>query len=283
MKRPDIVRTPEALRAAVASARREGRRVALAPTMGALHEGHLSLVNFAKRRADLVAVSIFVNPTQFSPQEDFQAYPRDEAGDLETLAGAGCDLVYAPASPAIYPQGFSTTVTVDGVSGPLEGRIRPHHFAGVATVVAKLLIQCWPDIAVFGEKDYQQLQVIRRLSSDLDLPVEILGVQTARAPDGLALSSRNAYLTASQRQVAPALHRSLMKASHDLATGVTVAATESDAVDALKQAGFDQIDYFETRDPDDLSRLGPGPLAGRARILAAARLGTTRLIDNVAA
>jgi pantoate--beta-alanine ligase len=250
--------------------------------MGALHNGHLSLVEVAKRHVDCVVVSIFVNPTQFSPQEDFEAYPRNEAADVGLLASVGCEFIYAPGATAIYPPGFRTCVTVEGVAAPLEGEIRPHHFAGVATVVAKLLIQCAPDVAVFGEKDYQQLQVIRRLAIDLDIPVEIVGGATERADDGLALSSRNAYLTPRERKIAPALHRTLISSSQALENGLPIAAVEDDAVMALRNAGFEKIDYFEVRSPDDLSRLGPGSVSGPARILAAVRLGKTRLIDNVA-
>jgi pantoate--beta-alanine ligase len=276
-----IVRTPAELRQRVGDIRRSGARVALTPTMGALHRGHLSLVELARTQADFVAASLFVNPTQFAPNEDFQAYPRDEARDLALLASAGCDLVYAPAPEAIYPPGFSTTVSVAGVSAPLEGAIRPHHFAGVATVVAKLLIQAAPDIAVFGEKDYQQLQVIRRLTRDLDLPVGIIGAPIVRDADGVALSSRNAYLTPAQRQIAPRLQQALAAAAATLGDGVPVSVVEARGRDLLTDAGFEQIDYYEVRGADDLERPGPGPLTGPARILAAARLGNTRLIDNV--
>jgi pantoate--beta-alanine ligase len=194
-----IVRTVAELRAQVAGWRKAGQRVGLVPTMGALHEGHLSLVRLAREHAERVVVSVFVNPTQFSPNEDFDAYPRDEAHDAGLLAGVGCDLLFAPGVAEMYPPGFATTVTVAGVSEPLDGTARPGHFVGVATIVSKLLNQCGPDVAVFGEKDYQQLQVIRRLARDLDLPVEIVGGPTARAEDGLALSSRNAYLSAAER------------------------------------------------------------------------------------
>lgn len=254
------------------------------PTMGALHEGHLSLVRLALTRADRVAASVFVNPTQFGPDEDLAAYPRDEAGDAEKLAAAGCHLLFAPSVDEMYPPRASTTVTVSGVSEPLDGEARPGHFTGVATVVTKLLNQARADVAVFGEKDYQQLQVIRRLAADLDLGVEILGAPTARAPDGLALSSRNAYLTDVERQQAPALAAALAQAVQDLKAGIPVAEAEARAVSSLRAAGFGPVDYVEVRDSADLSRLGQGPLpAGTAaRILAAARLGRTRLIDNMA-
>jgi pantoate--beta-alanine ligase len=277
-----VVRTPANLRAQVEAARAAGSRVALTPTMGALHQGHLSLIALAAARAEFVIASVFVNPTQFAPGEDFLAYPRDEARDVALLAVAGCHLVYAPSVEAVYPAGFSTTVSVAGVSAPLEGAFRPSHFAGVATVVAKLLIQVSPDVAVFGEKDYQQLQVIRRLTQDLDLPVEIVSGPIVRNPDGLALSSRNGYLSDSQRRVAPALRRALTRAASQLDSGLAVSDAEAEARASLLAAGFDAVDYFEVRGPRDLERLGPGPIAGAGRILAAARLGATRLIDNVA-
>jgi pantoate--beta-alanine ligase len=277
------VRTVAELRTRVGAWRGAGERVALVPTMGALHEGHLSLVRLARGRAGRVVASLFVNPSQFGVGEDLAAYPRDEERDSALLAGAGCDLLYAPREDEVYPRGFSTTVTVSGVSADMEGAIRPHHFAGVATVVAKLIIACAPHIAVFGEKDYQQLQVIRRLARDLDLPVEIVGAPIVRDADGLALSSRNAYLTAEQRAVAPALHRVLANAADQLAKGATVSAVEAEGAASIGTAGFDAVDYFEVRSPGDLRPLGPGPPGMPARILVAARLGKTRLIDNVAA
>ena len=277
-----IVRTTANLRAQVQAARAAGARVALAPTMGALHEGHLSLIALAAARAEFMIASIFVNPTQFAPDEDFLAYPRDEARDVALLAKAGCHLVYAPSVEAIYPAGFGTSISVAGISSPLEGAFRPNHFSGVATIVAKLLIQAGPDVAVFGEKDYQQLQVIRRLVQDLDLPVDIIAGPIVRDPDGLALSSRNAYLSSEQRQVAPGLHRALERAASQLASGVAVSDAESEARAGLIVAGFDAVDYFEARGLRDLEPLGPGPIERAGRLLAAARLGRTRLIDNVA-
>jgi pantoate--beta-alanine ligase len=276
-------RTVADLRARVGAWRGAGERVALVPTMGALHEGHLSLVRLARAQAGRVVASLFVNPSQFGAGEDLAAYPRDEARDAALLADAGCELLYAPEGDEVYPPGFSTTVTVSGVSTAMEGAIRPHHFAGVATVVAKLLISCAPHIAVFGEKDYQQLQVIRRLARDLDLPVEILAAPIVRDFDGLALSSRNVYLTGNQRAIAPALSRALAHAAQRLAAGAAVCTVEAEAMAALAAAGFDAVDYFEVRAAGDLRRLGPGPSGEPARILAAARLGATRLIDNVAA
>ena len=276
-----IVRTVAELRAQVRAWRAAGERVGFAPTMGALHEGHLSLVKLARRHAVRVVVSVFVNPTQFGPNEDFDAYPRDEARDAGLLAGAGCDLLFAPGVAEMYPEGFATTVSVAGVSEPLDGAARPGHFAGVATVVSKLLNQCGPDVAVFGEKDYQQLQVIRRLVRDLDLPVEIIGAPTARAADGLALSSRNAYLSPAEREAAPALARALKAAGDHVRAGAPVADAEAEAVATLVAAGFSKVDYVEVRSAEGLVRLGPGPTSEPARVLAAAFLGKTRLIDNM--
>jgi len=276
-----VVRSIADLRAQVRAWRAEGLKVGFTPTMGALHEGHLSLVRLARTRADRVVASVFVNPTQFGPGEDFEAYPRDEAGDAALLAGAGCDLLYAPSVDEMYPPGASTTVTVAGVSEPLDGIARPGHFAGVATVVTKLLNQCAPDVAVFGEKDWQQLQVIRRLARDLDLPVEILGAPTARAEDGLALSSRNAYLTAQERPVAGRLNQVLRRVHARLRAGERVDAAESEAVAELLAAGFSKVDYVEARVPETLDRLGPGPATGPIRVLGAAHLGKARLIDNL--
>ena len=277
-----VVRTVADLRAQVAAWRRAGQSVGLVPTMGALHSGHLSLVTLAKTRAQRVVASVFVNPTQFAPHEDFDAYPRDEAKDAALLESVGCDLLFAPTVSEMYAPGFSTTVTVSGVSEPLDGAARPGHFAGVATVVSKLLLQCGPDIAVFGEKDYQQLQVIKRLVADLDIPVEVIGAPTARAEDGLALSSRNAYLTPAEREAAPSLAAALRDAVERLRAGTPVDRVENTGRAALERAGFSRIDYFEVRDAASLAELGPGPITGPARILAAGILGKTRLIDNMA-
>lgn len=277
-----ILRDRAALRRTLADWRREGRSVALVPTMGALHAGHLSLMRLARSRCDRVLATVFVNPAQFGPGEDFAAYPRDEARDAALLAGAGCDALHAPGVDDVYPPGFATTVNVAGITEALEGAVRPGHFAGVATVVAKLLIRCAPDAAVFGEKDYQQLLLIHRLAADLDLAVDIVAAPIVREADGLALSSRNAYLDQAQRRVAPALHRALRTAAEALSRGASVAVAEQTATDAIQSAGFEAVDYVEARGVDDLARLGPGPLAGPARLLAAARLGRTRLLDNVA-
>jgi pantoate--beta-alanine ligase len=276
-----VARTVADLRAQVRAWRGEGLRVGFVPTMGALHEGHLSLMKLAGSRADRVVASIFVNPTQFGPNEDFDAYPRHEACDSGLLAGAGCALLFAPSVEEMYPPGAATTVSVSGPSEPLDGQARPGHFAGVATVVTKLLNQCGPDVAVFGEKDFQQLQVIRQLVRDLNLPVEIIGGPTARADDGLALSSRNAYLSAQERPIAGRLNKVLEQSLVRLRAGEPVAAVEMAAVEALRSAGFSRIDYVEARTPATLARLGPGPAVGPIRILAAAHLGCTRLIDNM--
>ncbi|WP_333585910.1 pantoate--beta-alanine ligase [Phenylobacterium sp.] len=278
-----IVRTVAALRAQVEAWRDSGLKVAFAPTMGALHEGHLSLIRLGLDRADRVVASIFVNPTQFGPNEDFDRYPRNEAGDSALLAGAGCHLLFAPSVQEMYPHGFATTITVTGVSEPLDGAARPGHFNGVATVVTKLLNQARPDIAIFGEKDYQQLQVIRRLVRDLDLPVEVVGAPIARAEDGLALSSRNAYLDSAQRQIAGQMNKALADAVARLAAGESVERVEATGRAALERHGFETVDYFEVRLVEDLSHPGPGPCSAPARVFAAAHLGRTRLIDNMGA
>ena len=277
-----IVRTVADLRAQVRAWKASGERVALVPTMGALHEGHLSLVALARTKADRVVASVFVNPTQFGPNEDFDAYPRGEERDAGLLAGAACDLLYAPTVAEMYPPGFSTSVNVSGVSEPLDGAARPGHFTGVATVVTKLLLQCGPDVAVFGEKDYQQLQVIKRFVRDLDIPVDILGAPTSRLEDGLARSSRNAYLSAAEREVAGRMNVALAEAVRRLRAGESVERVEATGRAALERAGFQRIDYFEVRNADDLSHPGPGPLSVPGRVLAAAVIGKTRLIDNMA-
>jgi len=273
-----VARTVAELRAQVAAWRAAGEGIALVPTMGALHDGHLSLVRLAKTRARRVVASVFVNPTQFGPNEDFDAYPRGEARDAELLASVDCDLLYAPSVAEMYPPGFSTKVTVSGVTEPMDGGARPGHFDGVATVVTKLLLQCGPDVAVFGEKDYQQLQVIKRFVRDLDIPVEIIGGPTARLEDGLARSSRNAYLSESEREIAGRMNGVLADAVRRLKAGEAQAHVEATGLAALERAGFTRIDYFEVRGADDLARPGGGPL----RVFAAAFVGKTRLIDNMA-
>lgn len=275
-----VVRSAAAVRAVLGAWQRQGETVALVPTMGSLHDGHLALVRQGRTLAARCCASIFVNPKQFGPREDFATYPRDEAGDAAKLATVGCDLIYAPTPAAMYPDGFATAITVSGVSEGLCGAVRPHFFRGVATVVAKLLIQTMPDVAVFGEKDYQQLLVIRRLVRDLDLPVRIDGLPTVREADGLALSSRNAYLDPAERAVAPVLHRTLRDAARAVLAGTSrFPAIAEAAMATLAAAGFRQVDYFELRDAGDLTPLTEA--TGPARILTAAWLGRARLIDNV--
>jgi len=273
------VRDVAALRAALAELRAGGGQVALVPTMGALHAGHMALVAEARRRAAHVVASIFVNPMQFGANEDLSTYPRREASDARMLEEAGCALLWAPDVAAVYPDGFATTVSVGGVSDGLDGAARPGHFDGVATVVLKLFNQVAPDIALFGEKDYQQLAVIRRMARDLDLGLEIVGVPTQRDADGLALSSRNAYLTEAERQAARALPRALGEAAAAIQAGADVAGALAAARDKLGRAGFGPIDYVELRDSETLAPVGA--LDRPARLLAAARIGGTRLIDNL--
>lgn len=283
MLKIDVVRSVAALRAATRPHRhpidgREGKRIGLVPTMGALHQGHLELVKVARRHADFVVATIFVNPLQFNAGEDLSAYPRDEATDLSLLAATGADLVFAPSVAEMYPKNFSTGVKVSGLTEHLDGPARPGHFEGVATVVTKLFNQAQPDIACFGEKDFQQLQVIRRFTRDLDLPIEIIGVPTVREEDGLAMSSRNRYLTEQERIAAAVLPASLKAAVHALQAGGSAAPILDNTRAALKAAGFDPIDYVELCDSETLQPL-PAARAG-SRLFAAARLGRTRLIDN---
>ena len=275
-----VVRDVPSLRKEIATWRATSLRVGLVPTMGALHEGHLSLVRTAKEKCDRVVRTLFVNPRQFAPHEDFERYPRDEAGDSAMLAGAGCDLLYAPERAVMYPEGFATNVIVSDVSTPLEGEFRPHFFGGVATVVTKLLLQALPDTAYFGEKDYQQLQVIKRMARDLDIPVAIEGCATVREADGLAMSSRNAYLNADERGIAARLNHIMHDAIKAARAGGAVAATESEAARHVLAAGFTSVDYIASRDAESLAPITD--LSRPARILAAAWLGKTRLIDNMA-
>ncbi len=273
------IRDVAALRKAVAELKKQGGRVALVPTMGALHAGHMALVAEAGRLAEHVIVSLFVNPAQFGPNEDLSTYPRQEAEDSTLLEQAGCAILWAPDAATMYPQGHSTQVQVAGVSEGLDGGARPGHFDGVATVVAKLFNQVRPDLAVFGEKDFQQLVVVRRMVRDLDLAVEIAGVPIQRDADGLALSSRNAYLSPEERVAARALPRSLGEAAAAIQEGADVAEALAAARAKLEQAGFDQVDYVELRDADTLEPADG--LERAARILAAAKIGRTRLIDNL--
>jgi len=274
-----IVRNSEELTKASAELRASGR-VALVPTMGALHAGHVKLIEEAKARADKIAASIFVNPLQFGAGEDLDRYPRGEAADAKMLEDAGCDLLWLPSASDIYPHGFSTTVSVSGVSERWEGEARPGHFDGVATVVAKLLLSARPDVAVFGEKDFQQLAVIRRMVADLNIPVEIVGVATVREPDGLALSSRNAFLSEEERSQAVALSRALEAARAAILSGSAVADVLEEARKSLGDGGFSRVDYFALVDSGTLEPLGAAE--GEMRLIAAAVIGSTRLIDNIA-
>jgi len=278
---PKIARTVKALRAEVARWRRRRKTVALVPTMGALHDGHMSLVRLALNQADRVVVSVFVNPAQFGPTEDFGRYPRTWNADMKRLAAAKVDLVFAPAMREIYPEGFATRLAPGGPAvADLEDRFRPHHFGGVATVVTKLLIETTPDWAYFGQKDFQQLLVVRRLARDLDLPVKIVGGPTVREKDGLALSSRNVYLSPTERAAAPALHRALRDSANAIAAGQPIEDAIAAGRAAIEKAGFTP-DYLEARHAETLAPIA-SVQEGPVRLLAAARIGATRLIDNVA-
>jgi len=272
--------TVAALRQTIHTWRARSETVALVPTMGALHAGHLSLVEEARRRCDRVVVSIFVNPTQFGAGEDLAAYPRDQAADLARLAALGVDLAYLPDASEMYRPGASTEVRVGGLGDGLCADFRPVHFTGVATVVAKLLLQCLPEIAIFGDKDYQQLLVIRRLAIDLDIPVEVVGAATLREADGLAMSSRNVYLSAGARVIAGQLNRVMAETIEALIGGAPVAETLARGRDKLGAAGFEAIYYYELRDAETLAPLTT--LDKPARLLAAVHVGGCRLIDNLA-
>lgn len=282
MSRPPVVaRTLPALRRALGELRRRNATVALVPTMGALHDGHVSLVRLAKRRADKVVVSVFVNPTQFAPNEDFGSYPRTWKADAAKLAAEDVDLIWNPDVKAMYPEGFASRIGVDGpaVAG-LEDRFRPHFFGGVATVVGKLFIQVRPDFAIFGSKDYQQLRVVTRMAADLDTGVKVIGAPTVRERDGLAMSSRNVYLTPEQRQTAPTLYRAMKQVAKLLKAGKSADAAIKVGSQIITSAGF-ALDYLEARHAETLApvrSLKDGPI----RLLVAARIGTTRLIDNIA-
>ena len=277
---PLIVRNVSALRRAVANLRSRKATIALVPTMGALHDGHVSLVRLAKRRADKVVVSIFVNPTQFAPTEDFGAYPRTWKEDIAKLTAEKTDLVWHPDAKAMYPDGFATRVVPEGpATVGLEDRFRPHFFGGVATVVAKLFTQVRPDVAIFGEKDFQQLRVVTRMADDLDLGVKVVGSKTVRERDGLAMSSRNVYLSAEERRIAPELHRAMKESARLLRGGTAIETAMAIGSEIITAAGF-LLDYFELRHAETLApvtSIKDGPM----RILVAARLGKTRLIDNI--
>jgi pantoate--beta-alanine ligase len=275
-----VVRTVKGLRKLVDGWRAEGLKVALVPTMGALHAGHISLVTQARRRADRVIVSIFVNPTQFAPNEDFSKYPRTFADDRKQLTAAKADLIFAPTLPEMYPDGFATTVSLAGpASVGLEDRFRPTHFAGVATIVCKLFTQVRPHLALFGEKDYQQLQVVTRMASDLDLDVKVIGCATIREPDGLAMSSRNRYLAPRDRETALTLYREMTAAAARIRGGTPIETALEPARAAITAAGF-ALDYLEVREAASLMPVSTRPF-GPLRMLVAARIGATRLIDNI--
>lgn len=279
--RPTVARTVPSLRRALAPFRDTGERIALVPTMGALHRGHLALVREARRRARRVVVSIFVNPTQFAPHEDFGSYPRGFAADLKALSAAKADLVWAPSAEVMYPAGFATRIEPQGAAkAGLEDKFRPHFFGGVATVVAKLFTQTAPDFALFGEKDYQQLRVVTQMAQDLDLAVKVIGVPTVREQDGLALSSRNAYLSAAERSAAPLLYRGLKASAVRIKQGEPIEMVLEEARAEIGRAGF-ALDYLEARHALTLAPIvsrKDGPI----RLLVAAKIGKTRLIDNIA-
>jgi pantoate--beta-alanine ligase len=277
---PIIHRTVDDLRSAVAAWRREGLRVGMVPTMGALHSGHLELVRAARKHADRIIVTIFVNPTQFAPTEDFGSYPRTEASDVAKLEELGVEAVFAPNANEMYPAGYATTVSLAGPAIGLETDFRPHFFAGVATVVSKLLIAGFPDVALFGEKDYQQLMVVRQMARDLRLPTEIVGRPTIRETDGLALSSRNAYLSAEERQTATTISRAMRQAADMIRAGGDAEAALAEGRETLTAAGF-RVDYLVLRNAETLAEI-IDPATEPRRMLAAAWLGKTRLIDNIA-
>ena len=280
MSTPIVVDGVAALRAQVRDWRQAGLKVAMVPTMGALHDGHMALVEEARRHAGHVVVSIFVNPRQFGANEDLDSYPRREAKDAQMLSAAGVDILWAPTAEVMYPQGYATNISLSDVTEGLDGAARPGHFDGVATVVAKLFNQVQPHVALFGEKDYQQLAVIRQMVRDLDMPIEIIGVPTQRAEDGLALSSRNAYLSEEERKDALALPRALGEAARQMEKGATVETAIAKAIAMLTAHGFDPVDYVTLCDAVTLE---PMTVLDRpARLLGAAKLGRTRLIDNIA-
>ena len=279
-ERPTVARTVSSLRRALKKFQEAGERIALVPTMGALHRGHLALVREARRRARRVVVSIFVNPTQFAPHEDFGSYPRGFAADLAALRAAKADLVWAPSAEVMYPDGFATRIEPQGAAkAGLEDKFRPHFFGGVATVVAKLFTQTAPDFALFGQKDYQQLRVVTQMAKDLDLPLKVIGMPTVREPDGLALSSRNAYLSEAERAVAPTLNRVLKAAAARIKKGEPIEMVLEEGRGEIARAGF-ALDYLEARHALTLA-----PIASRKdgpiRLLVAAKIGKTRLIDNL--
>ncbi len=275
---PIIIRTVADLRAHVADWRRDGQTIALVPTMGALHDGHLSLMRLAKGQADRVIASIFVNPAQFGPGEDYERYPRTEAEDVARLATVDVDAAFVPTAREMYPEGFATRVHIERLGDVLCGAHRPGHFDGMALVVVKLLTSALPDVAIFGEKDYQQLQIIRRFTADLNIPVRIMGGPIEREADGLALSSRNRYLSPEQRQIAVALSVALKAVRDAVKAGGDPSEASAKAREDIVKAGFDSVDYVEVRDPSSLELVTEAGTP--ARVFGAARLGPTRLIDN---
>ncbi len=276
-----IVRTVPALRRALDSIRAKRNTTALVPTMGALHDGHVSLVRLAKRRAKRVIVSIFVNPTQFAPTEDFGSYPRTWKADVARLAAENVDLIWNPDVKTMYPDGFATRILTEGpATAGLEDRFRPHFFGGVTTVVGKLFTQCRPDFAIFGEKDFQQLRVVTRMAGDLDLGVRVIGSRTVRERDGLAMSSRNVYLSPEERLIAPTLYRTMKESASRLRAGDNIEAAMAGGAELITNAGF-VLDYYEPRHADTLAPIASAK-DGPVRILVAAKLGKTRLIDNIA-
>lgn len=283
IKSPFRLRTLSALRETLGEHQRAGRSIGFVPTMGALHDGHVSLVKTAREATDITVVSIFVNPTQFAPGEDLDTYPRTEEADIARLAEAGTDIVYLPSVEEMYPDGSKTNVRVEGMSDLLDGQFRPHFFYGVATVVARLFVHVQPDVAVFGEKDFQQLQIIRRMVRDLGFSIDVIGGETVRDPDGLAQSSRNTYLNAEDRCAANVISAALHRARCRMAIGVPVNEALTEARARIVQAGFDRLDYVSAVDPESLEDLpGETLTSGQdARVLAAAWMGKTRLIDNM--
>ena len=279
----NIVRTVEELRTKVEAWQKNGHQVGLVPTMGGIHDGHLSLVRKSAEIADRTVVSIFVNPTQFAPHEDLDSYPRDENADASAISAAGADLIYCPPAHEMYPKGFETSISVNTTSTGLCGSSRPHFFGGVATVVCKLLNQCGPDFAVFGEKDFQQLLVIRRMTLDLDMPVKIIGAPIVRESDGLAMSSRNAYLTADERKIAGTLNKEMSEAISAISKGGDIETCLDGLRVRLVKNGFTNIDYLEIRSGHDLRPIQTATATAndQPRLFAATQLGRTRLIDNM--
>lgn len=282
MPTPQIVRTIDDLRSIVKEWKGQGYRVGLVPTMGALHHGHLSLIEAIAKHCDRIIVSIFVNPKQFDENKDLDEYPREEQKDLQALANTACQLVFAPSPREVYPNGFTTNISVGGLTETLEGANRPGHFDGVATVVTKLMMMSSCDVSIYGEKDYQQLAVVRRFVKDLNLPVQVLGGTLIREKDGLAASSRNVHLSASERKIAGNFNVILKQAIADLHSGLNIKETENKAIQALLNIGFSKVDYVSIVDPESLIQLENYTKGMPARIVAVARIRTVRLLDNMA-